>query len=158
MDSEISWQAPEFEYHKKSVTWYWITIIVAVLLLAIVIWQKNFLFGVFIIIAEVLLIIWGSKEPEMIDFKLTAERFLIGKSKSYSYQEIENYAFDSPDHKEWAILVLKLKKTFRAKIKIRLPKTDLEKIRVAFQERASEALEVDFEHSFWDYLEDLVGF
>lgn len=68
---EIKWQAPEYEYREKTVSWYWISIVVAALVIAFSVWQKNFLFGFFIVIAEMLFIVWGNRTP---DGQLHAER------------------------------------------------------------------------------------
>ena len=63
---EITWEAPEFEYRPKSVSWYWISIIIAAAIIAFAIWERNFLFGIFIVIAEILFIAWGNETPATI--------------------------------------------------------------------------------------------
>src|SRR3990167_8463140 len=60
-DFELSWEAPEFEFREKTVSWYWVTIIGAVLILALAVWQRNFLFGVFILMAEALIFEFNKK-------------------------------------------------------------------------------------------------
>ena len=47
----IVWQIPEYEYRSKDVSWYWISLIAAIVLFAFAIWQKNFLFAIFVVIA-----------------------------------------------------------------------------------------------------------
>ena len=73
----LQWEAPEFEYREKTVSWYWITIIVAACLIAFAVWQQNYLFGFFIVVAEMLLILWGNKEPRMAKFSLTDSKITI---------------------------------------------------------------------------------
>ena len=158
MASQIKWQAPEFEFRKKTSSWYWMTILVAILILAISIWQKNFLFAIFIIIAEVLLIVWGSREPKLIEFKLTSNNLAVGESKSYSYSEIESYALDEQPDKEWSYLVLQIKKKFGSKIKISFPSNSIQKMRAVLQEKLPNAPEVEFEENFWDSIEKIIGF
>ena len=70
---EIIWEAPEFEYREKTVSWYWITIIVAACLIAFAVWERNILFGLFIIIAEILIILWGNQEPRTTLFRFTED-------------------------------------------------------------------------------------
>ena len=65
---ETTWKAPEFQYRSKGVSWYWMSIIIAVAIIAFAIWEHNFLFGIFIVIAEILLITWGNEAPRTIDF------------------------------------------------------------------------------------------
>ena len=65
------WSAPEFEYRPKSVSWYWISIICAAAIIAFAIWEQNFLFGIFVVIAEILLIAWGNEMPATVSITLT---------------------------------------------------------------------------------------
>ena len=39
----IEWQAPAFRYYPKDVSWYWLSFIIAILIMAFAIWQNNFL-------------------------------------------------------------------------------------------------------------------
>ena len=75
---ETTWEAPEFEYREKEVSWYWISIIAAALIIAFSVWQKDFLFGFFIVIAEMLFIVWGNKAPRTLTFTLTDTELNIG--------------------------------------------------------------------------------
>lgn len=50
-NNKIIWQIPEYEYREKSAFWRWLTLIIALLLIAFAAWQKNFLFAVFATIA-----------------------------------------------------------------------------------------------------------
>ena len=40
----IEWEAPEFLYRHKTVFWYWISAIIAVIIFAFAWWQKNIFF------------------------------------------------------------------------------------------------------------------
>jgi len=75
---EMTWEAPEFEYYEKDVSWYWITIIIAALIIAFSVWERNFLFGLFIVIAEILVIMWGNQKPRMVAFTLNENGLEIG--------------------------------------------------------------------------------
>ena len=73
----IEWEAPEFEYHEKDPLWYWGSMIIAVIILGIAIWQKNFLFATFIVVAEILLMTIGGKQPRLIRFRIDDRGFEI---------------------------------------------------------------------------------
>ena len=92
---ETTWQAPEFEYREKEVSWYWISIIAAALIIAFSVWEKDFLFGLFIVIAEMLFIVWGNKVPAVVPFTLTDTEITIGGYKSYLMKEFESWSADS---------------------------------------------------------------
>ena len=63
---EIEWQAPEYFHYQKDVSWYWLVLILGIVTIVFALWQKNFLFAVFVIIAEVLLFYWGRTQPRVI--------------------------------------------------------------------------------------------
>lgn len=56
MANELSWQAPEFEATERSANWYVWSLVVAVILIILALIQKNILFALFVVIAEVVLI------------------------------------------------------------------------------------------------------
>ena len=87
----ITWQAPEFQYREKGVSWYWLSIIVVAAIIAFAIWQRNFLFGVFMVIAEILLIVWANAVPKVFDFSLTENDLAIGEAKNYRISLFESF-------------------------------------------------------------------
>lgn len=157
MPEEISWEAPEFEYQEKSLSWYWVSIFFAVALLAIAIWQKNFLFGVLIVIGEILLIIWGNKKPAMVKFKLTKEGIVIGEQQIYKFENLTGFGIN-PEieyESEWSNIILQSKSPIQPSIKIYLPKNKL----VEIQKFLSAFLpEVEYKESFTDIFEKFIRF
>lgn len=109
---EISWEAPEFEYREKDISWYWITIIVAACIIAFSVWEKNFLFGFFIVIAEILVIAWGNQTPRTVSFHLTDSGLAVGDHKFHSLKEFESWsAYDAGND------IFEMAFNFRAKLK-----------------------------------------
>jgi len=90
---EIKWQAPEYFYYQKEVSWYWLVLILGIIVFAIAIWQKNFLFAVFTVIAIVLLFHWGRSEPRSVEFKLN-EKGLAFDNKLHPYEDFVYFAID----------------------------------------------------------------
>jgi hypothetical protein len=93
---ETTWDAPEFEYREKDVAWYWVSIIAAAAIIAFSVWQKDFLFGLFIVIAEMLFIVWGNRVPAIVPFTLTDTEIDIGGYKAYLMKEFESWSVDAP--------------------------------------------------------------
>ena len=152
---EISWQAPEFEYREKTVSWYWFSIILAVLVLAVAIWQKNFLFAVFVILAEILILVWANREPTTIEYRLNEKGLDIGKNKSYTYGEIESFGMREYSGEEWSELVFTFKKSLRPPLKASLPTHLLPQVK-----KALEAIlrETEIKESAFDALERFLRF
>ena len=86
MDSpkkEIRWSAPEFHHYEKDVSWYWLVSIATIVVVIFALIQKNFLFAIFSVIAASLVISWGKKTPETLDFVLSESGLDIGNKKFY---------------------------------------------------------------------------
>lgn len=136
---EITWKAPEFNYYEKDQKWYWSTIGIALAILAFAVWQKNFLFGFFIVAAESLLISWGNREPETVDFKIDDKGLYI-KEKFYPFTQITGFAnseLEASD-KDYIETYIFFKNNLKFKTEIRWPKTDDEKIRTALRLKLKE--------------------
>lgn len=150
----MNWQAPEYEDRPKSVSWYWLSIIIAAAIIAFAIWERNFLFGIFIVLAEILFIAWGNETPANITFTLTENELLIGEGKRYQVKLFENYSANDLND-DWTELFLTFKSKLRTPLKIMVPKAKLEEIRKNLKPILRE---VEFEPTLLDSLEKIIGF
>jgi hypothetical protein len=125
---ETTWDAPEFEYREKDVSWYWISIVVAALIIAFSVWQKDFLFGFFIVVAEMLFIVWGNKVPAVVPFTLTDTAIHIGGYKSYAMKEFESWSVDS-DGVEWADVAFYFRSHIHPPLALMVPEEKMAEIR-----------------------------
>ncbi len=152
---ELRWQAPEYEYREKGVSWYWISMIVAVIILGAAIWQKNFLFGFFVVTAEILILAWANREPPLIEFVLNEKGFSIGSEKSYAYAELESFSIDNFGETDWPSLFFQFHRKLKPPLKARIPKDRLAEIEKALK---TVLAQVQHEHSMLDTLEEFIGF
>ena len=151
---EINWSAPEFEYREKDVAWYWISIIIASILIAFAAWERNFLFGMFIVIAEMLLVVWGNRSPRIIDFTLTEKGLLIGERKLHPINTFESFSADELDE-AWHEIIFSFKAKLKTPIRIIVGEDKLEEIKKNLKPLVKE---VDHEPSFLDSLEKIIRF
>ena len=155
-EPEIKWEAPEFENRTRDISWYWISIIIAATMIAFAVWQRNFLFGLFVIIAEILVITWGNRTPQMVTFTLAEKGIKIGSEKSYPFAEMENFSVDkSSDDELLDTVIFRFHGKLKIPLMIKLPKEKLEETRLIIKKVLEE---VDYEPSFLDSLEKLIGF
>lgn len=152
----IAWEAPEFEHRPKDQLWYWVSMVVALLLLGLAVWQKNFFFGIFIVIAEVLVIVWGSYEPQVIKFEVNERGLHIG-DKSYPMRELRAFAADiegvlDSEHPE---IVIHFEHHFRPTLRIKVPARWLPDVRRTLRHHIPEE---HFEPGFVEVLEKYLGF
>lgn len=125
---EIMWDAPEFEYREKEVSWYWISIIVACVIVAFSVWQKNFLFGFFIVIAEILFIVWGNRVPKIVTFRLTDMDIKINDYKHYELKEFESWSVNT-DGGEWVEIMFYFKSKIHPPLLVIAPEEKLAEVR-----------------------------
>jgi len=150
----IDWEAPEFEYREKTVSWYWITIIIAACIIAFSVWERNFLFGFFVVLAEILIITWGNREPVIIPFLLTENSLEIGGHKIHSLKEFESWSADDIGG-EWTELVFNFKTHVKIPLKVLVPDEKMEEIR---RNLKTVLKEVEHQPSLIDAIEKLTKF
>lgn len=155
-ESEIKWEAPEFEHRERDVSWYWISIIIAATIIAFAVWQRNFLFGLFVVIAEILVIIWGDRTPRMTTFILTEKGVGIEPGKFHPFAGMESFSVDEGhDDEPWDNIIFHFHGKFKLPLIIKLPKEKLDEAKATIKKILKE---VDYEPSFLDSLEKLIGF
>jgi hypothetical protein len=151
----IEWQAPEFEYRHKNISWYWLSIIIAVLVIGFAVWQKNFLFAFFILIAEVLIITWGDREPRMAKFKIANRGLTINDQKFYPLSDIESFSSLEDESSEIVTVILKFKSRIKPVLNISVPKDRFEEVRNVI---AQTIPETEHEETLLDAMERFLGF
>lgn len=110
-DKTISWQAPEFEYYQKELSWYWTIVVTALILFIAALWQKNLLFALFIVVAMAMVFIWSKQKPKIIRYYLDDKNLVIGET-TYKLESFSEYYVDESK------LVLKHQGYFRPHLKI----------------------------------------
>ncbi len=154
---DIRWEAPEFEHRPKTTRWYWSTIGVAIAFLLLAIWQKSFLFGLFVIIAELLIIVWAAEEPPMIKFDLSERGLQVGEHKFYPMRELAWFSADLEGAFDPAYpdILIHFNHHFRPPIRIKAPMAWLPEIRRTLRVHVQER---HFEPGFIEVLEKYLGF
>lgn len=156
--TDITWQAPEFEYHEKGTLWSIVVIILAaaVVLIALLAVQ-NFLLAVFAAIAGATVIFWGRQRPRILNFKLTDKAVEIDTIGFHSYGDLAGFAISDGEVANDGVMevALKRKRSFSGEIRIFAYEADIAKIR----EKLSEVLP-EFEHkeSLGDHIARLLRF
>jgi hypothetical protein len=153
---EIQWEAPEFERRPKDISWYWLSIVFAIIILGIAIWQKNFLFGFFIIIAEILLLVWGGREPNLIKFAISDKGLTINNRKFYPLKEFAGFCLEEINEEEWSMILFRFRRRFSALCQVMVPKALGAEIKKYLVEAAIP--EIELEESFIGTLQKFFRF
>ncbi|BCX16318.1 MAG: hypothetical protein KatS3mg098_547 [Candidatus Parcubacteria bacterium] len=149
---EISWEIKKTG-EEKSEWFYFILLGIMTLLLIFSIWQKNFLFGVFTILATGTLLFISNQKPETLSFKLTDQELTIGEDSIYNldnFAAFDIYEFSPDDYEIFFAFKEKLKPILRVKIW----KADKEKIEEFLKTKLPQK---KMEPSFFDILGKILG-
>jgi len=153
MKNEIVWRGPEFKYYHKEISWYWMSGIISGALFLIALFQKNILLAVFVAITEFTIVILAKRLPKTIEFKINEEGIQFGKINFYPYKELSGFDIRK-ENDEVSELVLLTDSKINPTIKINIPLKDEEDIRNILKNSLDE---VEYEDTFFDSIEDLLG-
>ena len=124
---KIEWQAPEYEFHKKGLDWFWTLGIITLALFLSAILLHSFLFGFLILLAGFSLALFGARKPDIVSFKINAQGIHIG-SRIYPYENLKCFWVDyEPPYKKE--LIIESRKTFMPHITMIIEDADPIKIR-----------------------------
>lgn len=152
---ELSWHAPEYEHRQKGVNWYWTSIIIACVIVAFAVWERNFLFGFFVVVAEMLFVAWGDRPPRMILFRLSDRELAIdGDKKIYPINQLESWSAETLDE-DWIELNFSFKAKLKTPIRILLSTEHIENLRTSLK---TILRETEYQPTLLDTIERLIRF
>lgn len=151
----IEWRAPEFEYRIKGNAWYWKSIAIALVALGVAVWQKNFLFGFFVVVAEILVLAWADKKPKTLTLRADEHGIEIVGHKRYGWKNFEMFSVDENEGGEYPQLVFVQKGMFRFPVKMGVPKTERPDVESHIETFVARG---EHEPSFLDDLERFLRF
>ena len=124
----ISWQAPEFEEAERSSAWYLWSMVIALLLVVVAFIQENILFALFIVIAEVVILLLGHAGPAEHVYAFTDEGLLFDDKLVRPFTDVNGYAFFDlgGQHVE---LVMRPAKKFQQYSKVLVPRDRMDQMR-----------------------------
>ncbi|MBU3925843.1 hypothetical protein KJ763_01600 [Patescibacteria group bacterium] len=124
---EIVWQAPEYEFRKKTSDWFWTMGIIGVAFIFVAIIFKNLLLAILILIGGFSLILYSARKPKIISFSIGPGGVKISE-RIYYYEDLKSFwvNYSPPQRKE---LIIESKKTVMPHITIMLGDTDPTAIR-----------------------------
>jgi hypothetical protein len=100
----IEWRAPEYTYYPKHKNWYlWLAVITMVLVLA-ALFTKNFVVVVLILLSAFVVMMYGSRQPEVIKFAVT-HRGVRFHERLYPYDTLKSFWIMETAHGRKLIVV-----------------------------------------------------
>jgi hypothetical protein len=126
----ITWEIKRVDAKEKTDKFYIMIIIAMAILLLFSVWQKNFLFGVFIILTCSTIFYFASQKPETYSFSINDMGIIIGNNEVvYEYDKFSHFdIFEYGAGNDYEILLV-FKTKLRPILRIRIYKNDKEKIK-----------------------------
>lgn len=149
----IEWRAAEYEHSEKTTLWYVGLVIAAIALIGIALWQQNFFFGVFVLIAGVIVFLFADKKPSVFDFRVDDEGVTVG-GRLFHYGELNNFAVHQRPGKLDAIVIHR-NVNFNPHLMIPADMRTINKVRMLLAEKLPE---VEYNESIIEIFSDLLGF
>lgn len=152
--TEITWRAAEYDHFEKSGGWYFIVGGVSLILLIIALWQGNFFFGIFILLAGIMVVTFGNRRPDVLEFGLTQEGCNLGRGNFFNYGQLENFSLRNRPGRLDEI-IFKKRTSFNPYVRIPVDSQTAEKIRIFLVQKLPEE---EYKDSILDILVDFLGF
>lgn len=124
---QIEWQAPEYEFRKKTADWFWVAGIITIAFIFSSVVLKNILFAVLVVIGSFSLMLYAARKPKIVSFSVGPKGIQIAE-RIYYYDDLKSFwiNYNPPQTKE---LIIESKKTFMPHITIMLGDADPVKAR-----------------------------
>jgi hypothetical protein len=153
-EKEITWRAAEYEYVEKGAEWYWVVGTLGAILAMIALWQRNFFFFVFVVVAGTMLVVFGRRRPRVLDFTVGEKGVGVGSGSLLPYDQLEWFAVHEREGRMHEIV---FKKKTTVNPIVRLP-ADVTTVRHAARVLEERLPREQYEASLLDTLSELLGF
>ena len=90
MNNRIRWTGYEFEYKEKTNDWFWAVGILVASISIISFIYDNAIFGLFILLAGVMIFMTAKRPPRLIDYELTDKGLMID-DKTYPHLDFRAF-------------------------------------------------------------------
>ena len=146
----ILWQTYEYDHNEKTNDWFWIVGIIGLTLAIVSVIFSNILFGGLIVVGTISIIVFGNKEPHLLDCEVNKKGVRVHKT-FYPYTNLEAFNITEGNSPK---LILKSAKLLMPLITIPTNNVHPDEITLFLQERLKhdETLNEPFSHVLMDYL------
>jgi len=93
-ENSIKWIGYEYEHTDKSTDWFWAVGIISICTAVISIIYDNTLFGIFLILSGIMVMILAKRPPEIVEYALTPKGLMVGKT-IYLYKHLHSFWVDT---------------------------------------------------------------
>lgn len=102
----IVWTALEFEKKKKHRDWVWYAGLIAIIVSGLAFYYGNIFFGIFAILAGIIVIIYSNRNPKEISVEISNDSLIINNERIV-FSEIQQFWLDESGKQDKLLLLTK---------------------------------------------------
>jgi hypothetical protein len=137
--AELIWRAPEYEAKDRSALWYFGLGVVSVALVLVALWQENFLFAIFVVLAALVITALTKEPPPLRTFKLNDNGLDIDGLKALPFGRMHGFSVEeSSENSELMVLVIHSQEIIHHTLHILIPREKLGEARAILASRLKE--------------------
>jgi len=148
----VSWRAAEYEMIPKNMAWFLIIGVIALALIVLALFQRNFFFAFFIFVATAMVFVFARRRPNVLDFEIN-DRGVQAGTMSWGWDAFADFSIHSRPGRLDEII---LRKNTSFNPYVRFPADDqtAKKVRLFIGERLPE---VPYDISTFEIITDWFG-
>lgn len=151
--TKVSWRTHEYEHADRELSWFLGVGGAALLLIIFAIWQGNFFFATFIVIATALVVFLGRRPPQLIDVMVDESGISLA-GLELEYSTLDSFSFRKrPGRLDE--LILRRKRQFNPIVRVFIPDRDVLRARAIM---VAHIPEVSHNESLIEILADWLNF
>ncbi len=136
---EIRWEATEYDDVERSALWYMGLGLFATTLALFALWQENFLFAVFVVMAALTITALSREKAPKRIFAINHRGLEVDGIKQFPFNSLAGFSIEEPlKEGGWAKLIVYTKTLFHPSLHIAAPQTKLGEIRSVLGGRLKE--------------------
>ena len=151
--SAISWSAAEHHHTEKNSGWYAYVGGAGLFSVMLALFMSNFFFAIVLLFSTILIMVFGSREPQVYDFRVDHRGVTVGH-KTFGYDSLVGFAIRKHNHEPREI-VIRRKAHVDSYIHLPMERHLIPEVRTILLENLQEAR---YEESVSDILSDFLGF
>lgn len=95
MQTRFEWQAPEYEWVERGSDWYWVLGTLAVVIIGLSVYFKNYLLAILILLGSTLLIAFSKRKPTDHELAISPEGFFVD-GYTYQFSQFQGFTIAEP--------------------------------------------------------------
>lgn len=155
MNTFLQWTAPEFEKTERGVLWHAGIVAVGALIGIFCLWQQNYVFLLFVVIAVLLMLFLNKSDATVYTYGLVPDGIEVDGELVYNLRSLTGFALIDDGASPYGELVLRRTKRLTQYVRILIPREQMEAARMLLGGPLTEFV---YNETLGEYIMKRLGF